>query len=147
MLTWCGLQVAWPHCRWASPSSRPLSQVLTRKRRHPPRRRNDADEMPQLHGAVLTLNTHNLACAGKGGLNYGWRDKLHKSIGLLSYLVSGLAIISVVNAPWGKGNLGGPNGQRGAVCLRVCTFLLLPGVLVGLFCVVGGMMPRWCAYQ
>jgi hypothetical protein len=54
-----------------------------------------------------------LITTGKKGLNYAWRDKVHKFVGLLSYMVGGLAICSVVNGPWGKGNLGGLQGQRG----------------------------------
>uniref|UniRef100_A0A7S0M9S9 Cytochrome b561 domain-containing protein n=1 Tax=Cryptomonas curvata TaxID=233186 RepID=A0A7S0M9S9_9CRYP len=41
-----------------------------------------------------------------GTTDYTWKDKLHRWLGILSYLTSGLAILLIVNGPWGKFNLG-----------------------------------------
>lgn len=43
-----------------------------------------------------------------GAANYIWTNKFHRWAGILSYLVNGLAIVLIVNGPWGKFNLGKP---------------------------------------
>ncbi len=44
------------------------------------------------------------------------RSKIHKWLGMLSYVTAGLTILNIVNAPWGKFNLG-PQGQK---AVRFC---------------------------
>lgn len=48
----------------------------------------------------------------KVGPDFLWRDKVHKWLGMLSYITSGMALLSVVNGPWGKANLGGLINRR-----------------------------------
>ena len=49
---------------------------------------------------------------------------------MLSYIVGGLAICSVVNGPWGKSNLGGQAGQRAvtAIILAGQAAVVLPSL-------------------
>ena len=80
-----------------------------------------ASEFPQSYAAdplpPETPKPPNPTPTGRSGVTYAWKDKSHKVLGMLSYIIGGLAICSVVNGPWGKGNLGGQAGQRAVTAM------------------------------
>lgn len=70
-----------------------------------------------LSAALAVYRTY---LAKKGGPNFLWRDRIHKLLGMLSYVTSGMAILAIVNGPWGKFNLGGVAYQRLVSAAIVC---------------------------
>mmetsp|Transcript_2356 Transcript_2356/g.5597 ORF Transcript_2356/g.5597 Transcript_2356/m.5597 type:complete len:134 (+) Transcript_2356:242-643(+) len=89
-----------------------------------------AKHLVSVHGKLGALSTTFLLLSAliagyktmfsqRNGLNFIWRDKIHRFLGTASYLTAGLAILNIVNGGWGKANLGGVNGQR-AVAAALC---------------------------
>ncbi|EKX38092.1 hypothetical protein GUITHDRAFT_154812 [Guillardia theta CCMP2712] len=81
-----------------------------------------AKHLVSLHGKLgaltTVLGTSSLLLAAyrttshkTQSLYYLWRDKVHRYLGIAAYITAGMTIVSIVNAPWGKHNLG-PAGQK-----------------------------------
>eukprot|EP00960_Hanusia_phi_P006187 178492-Hanusia_phi.AAC.1 len=66
-------------------------------------------------GALTTvLGTSSLLLAAYRTTSHktqSLRDKLHRYLGIAAYIMSGMTMVSIVNAPWGKHNLGA-TGQK-----------------------------------
>jgi hypothetical protein len=59
------------------------------------------------------------------------RDKIHKWLGMLSYVSAGASILAIVNGPWGKFNLG-PLGQKVVSAMIVAVQGLVAAPWVGI---------------